>query len=59
MLSPTPCQERDPKRSPTDCKGFVRAMGSDSKDSELVPTPAGSVVEDKQKYMVKLIALRT
>lgn len=47
MLSPTPSQERDPKPSPTDCKGFVRVTGSDGKDSELPLTLAGRVVEKK------------
>lgn len=59
MLSPTPSQERDLKTSPTDCKGFVRLAGSDSQDSELVPTLAGRVVDKEPKSTVELLTLRT
>lgn len=41
MLSPTLNLERDPKPSPTDCKGFVRMVGADDNDSELAPTLTG------------------
>lgn len=47
------------KNKPIDCKEFVRIAGSDCKDSKLLPTRAGRVVEKKQKYMVKLLTLRT